>query len=180
MLKAKIGPDLLTVLQLYSTFPQIQELPSFEMLRVTGQSWKQPNLSSPALSRGWAKFQSRKRKISETMLDSEQTEETEFLLSHKVHIFKQNTCFTHKGLLLIYLFLPSNKWAWMFVPCREPNTITISHPDSKDTAVPESWLSSTRKITCWAALWVSLAPAYVQVKSSEWHASFLQQDWTLF
>lgn len=45
----------------------------------------------------------------------------------------------------MYSFLPCVKTAWMFVPCREPNMITISHSDSKDSAVPESWLSSTKK-----------------------------------
>lgn len=124
-------------------------------------------------------FQSYKRKTYKTMLDSGTNTTFSFY-----YIIK------YKNALLSKIYFLHTKdciWCTHFytaiskaVPCREHNMITISHSDSKDTAVPESWLSSTKKITCWAALWVSLALSYVQVKSSKWHASFLQQHWTLF
>lgn len=86
------------------------------------------------------------------------------------HALLSKICFLHTQdcIWCTHLYTAISK----LVPCREPNMITVSHSDSKDTAVPESWLSSTKKITRWAALRVSSALA----RSSKLHASFLQQQ----
>lgn len=67
---------------------------------LTGQSWKQPNLNSPALSWGWAKFQSHKRKISEMMLDSKSKQKklsschpTKYTFLSKMCVLRRRDCF---------------------------------------------------------------------------------------